>query len=70
MIQNEATYRHFAPDAEHPTRQTFTAASVANMALPVPRVDPADTDTAVLFLASGEARHITGAPCRSPSAIS
>ncbi|WP_024760916.1 NACHT domain-containing protein [Streptomyces exfoliatus] len=61
MIQNEATYHHFAPDAEHPIRQTLTAASVANMALPVPWVDPADTDTAVLFLASGEARHITGA---------
>jgi NAD(P)-dependent dehydrogenase (short-subunit alcohol dehydrogenase family) len=60
MIQNEATYRLFAPDADPPTKEMFAAVSGSTMALPVPWVDPADTANALLFLASDEARHITG----------
>nr|PZN37275.1 MAG: SDR family mycofactocin-dependent oxidoreductase [Actinomycetota bacterium] len=60
MIMNEAMYRLFLPDAEHPTREDFAPVSEALNALPTPWVDPADVSNAVLFLASDEARYITG----------
>jgi SDR family mycofactocin-dependent oxidoreductase len=60
MIQNEATYRLFRPDLEHPTREDFAPASQSVNALPIPWVEPVDISNAVLFLASDEGRYITG----------
>jgi (+)-trans-carveol dehydrogenase len=62
MIQNDATWRLFRPDLEHPTREDFEAASVAMNALPIPWVQAVDISNALLFLASDEARYITGVP--------
>jgi SDR family mycofactocin-dependent oxidoreductase len=62
MIQNEATWRLFRPDLDHPTRADFEPASQAMNLLPIPWVEPADISNAVLFLASDEARYITGVP--------
>jgi SDR family mycofactocin-dependent oxidoreductase len=62
MIQNEATWRLFRPDLEHPTRADFEPASQEMNALPIPWVDPVDISNALLFLASDEARYITGVP--------
>ncbi|HEY1921084.1 MAG TPA: mycofactocin-coupled SDR family oxidoreductase [Streptosporangiaceae bacterium] len=61
MVQNEAMYRLFAPDADNPTREDFAAAAVSLTLMPAPWVEPADISNAVLFLASDEARYITGA---------
>jgi NAD(P)-dependent dehydrogenase (short-subunit alcohol dehydrogenase family) len=60
MVHNEATYALFAPDLEHPTREQVTARFQTLDALPIPWVDPIDISNALLFLASDEARYITG----------
>lgn len=60
MIQNEATFRLFMPDVEHPTREQAAPIFESTNALPVPWVEPIDISNAVLFLASDEARYITG----------
>jgi (+)-trans-carveol dehydrogenase len=60
MIMNDSTYRLFRPDLEHPTREDFAPASQAMNALPIPWVESRDVSNALLFLASDEARYITG----------
>ncbi|PXY27905.1 mycofactocin-coupled SDR family oxidoreductase [Prauserella muralis] len=60
MIQNESMYRLFCPDVENPTREDFGEASGATILLPIPWVESIDVSNAVLFLASDEARYITG----------
>ena len=61
MIQNEATYKLFAPDMEHPKREDVADAFAGLNALPVPFLDARDVSNAVAYLASDEARYITGA---------
>jgi len=60
MIQNPGTYRMFAPDAPEPTREAALEAFVGINALEIPWVEPVDVSNAVAFLASDEARYITG----------
>ncbi|MGE0215959.1 mycofactocin-coupled SDR family oxidoreductase [Mycolicibacterium sp.] len=60
MIQNPGTYRMFAPGAPEPTQEAALPALVGLNALPVPWVEPIDISNALLFLASDEARYITG----------
>jgi (+)-trans-carveol dehydrogenase len=60
MIMNEMTFKLFRPDLENPTREDFEPASQAMNALPIPWVESIDVSNALLFLASDEARYITG----------
>jgi SDR family mycofactocin-dependent oxidoreductase len=60
MIQNEQVWGLFDPDNPHPTRESAAPVFESTNALPVPWVEPADISNAVLFLASDEARYITG----------
>jgi (+)-trans-carveol dehydrogenase len=60
MIQNEPMYKLFLPEEEHPTREQFAETAATLLALPVPWVEPIDISNALLFLASDEARYITG----------
>jgi (+)-trans-carveol dehydrogenase len=62
MIMNETAFRLFLPDHEHPTVEDFAPVSQTMNALPIPWVEPVDISNAVLFLASDEARYITGVP--------
>jgi SDR family mycofactocin-dependent oxidoreductase len=60
MIHNDATYRLFAPDLENPTREQVGERFLGMNALPVSWVEPVDISNAVLWLASDEARYVTG----------
>jgi len=62
MIQNDMLYALFAPDLEpeQRTRDALGERFQAMNALPVPWVEPVDISNAVLWLASDEARYVTG----------
>jgi (+)-trans-carveol dehydrogenase len=60
MIQNQGTYDLFRPDLEHPTVDDAGEAFLSLNALPIKWVEPVDISNALLFLASDEARYITG----------
>jgi (+)-trans-carveol dehydrogenase len=60
MIQNDTTYRLFRPDLDNPTADDAMESFRGLNALPVAWVEPVDVSNALLFLASDEARYITG----------
>jgi SDR family mycofactocin-dependent oxidoreductase len=60
MILNETTLKQLRPDLERPTVDDAAQALTSRHLLPVPWVDPVDISNAVAFLASDEARYITG----------
>jgi (+)-trans-carveol dehydrogenase len=60
MIMNQATCRLFRPDLENPMADDMAETATALNALPIPWVEPVDITNALVFLASDEARYITG----------
>ncbi len=60
MVQNEFTHKLFRPDRENPTLEEFAEAAATINLLPIPWVEPIDISNAVLWLASDEARYVTG----------
>ncbi|MCV7317058.1 mycofactocin-coupled SDR family oxidoreductase [Mycolicibacillus parakoreensis] len=60
MIMNEGTWKLFRPDLENPGPDDMAPICQMFHTLPVPWVDAVDISNAVLFLASDEARYITG----------
>ncbi|UNX54218.1 mycofactocin-coupled SDR family oxidoreductase [Georgenia sp. TF02-10] len=60
MIQNEAFYQLFRPDLDNPGKEDLREVMLGMNALPVPWVEAIDISNALLFLASDEARYITG----------
>lgn len=64
MLHNEGMYKVFRPDLEDPTREDAEASFPAMQAMPVPYIEPEDVSAAVVFLASDDARFITGSQLR------
>jgi (+)-trans-carveol dehydrogenase len=60
MIQNPSMYALLMPDVEAPSREQVADVFQSLNALPVPWAEPRDVSNAVLFLASDEARYVTG----------
>jgi SDR family mycofactocin-dependent oxidoreductase len=61
LLHNDGLYKVFRPDLDNPSREDVEPAFATMQLLPgVPYVEPSDISDAVLFLASDEARYITG----------
>ena len=60
MVQNEGLRKLFRPDLENPTRDDVAPVFEEMSMLRVPWVEAVDISNALLFLASEEARYITG----------
>ncbi len=60
MVHWQGAYDVFRPDLEHPTRADVEPVFALLNVLPVPWIEPQDTSNAVLWLASDEARYVTG----------
>lgn len=60
MIMHDEIYRMFRPDLADPVKEDIVEVSTTMNLLPVPWVESIDVSNAVLFLASDEARYITG----------
>ena len=61
MMLNDWSRRLFRPDLEHPTDDDVAEVLGDHHVLDTPWVTPSDVSHAVLFLASDEARYVTGA---------
>lgn len=60
MLQSGPMYQSFRPDLENPTQADAEPVFYVQQAMKVPWVEPEDVSNMVLFLASDEARYITG----------
>jgi NAD(P)-dependent dehydrogenase (short-subunit alcohol dehydrogenase family) len=64
MLQSEPMYRSFRPDLEHPTRADAEPVFGVQQAMRIPYIEPEDISNVVVFLASNEARYVTGMQMR------
>lgn len=60
MLQNQGTYDLFLPDREKPTRDDMAEMCKDFALLPIPWADAKDITSAVVWLASDDARYVTG----------
>jgi SDR family mycofactocin-dependent oxidoreductase len=60
LLHNIDVYRAFRPDLENPTRADAMEAFPVMHPMPVPYIDPRDVSNMVTFLASDDARYVTG----------
>jgi SDR family mycofactocin-dependent oxidoreductase len=60
MMMNEPTYQVFRPEVEHPTQADAIEVFRTMQVLPIEWLEPRDVSEVVRFLASDEARFLTG----------
>jgi len=60
MVNSEAFFRWLCPDLAEPSRDDVVRELAKGHVLPVGWIDTADVTAAVMWLASGEARYVTG----------
>jgi NAD(P)-dependent dehydrogenase (short-subunit alcohol dehydrogenase family) len=60
MIHNAPFYGLFAPGVDNPTKDDVIPGFTSLNAIPVPWIETIDISNAMMFLASDEARYITG----------
>ena len=60
MVQNEQTWALFDPANPHPSRDRRPRSCRPSTRCPIPWAEPSTSATPCLFLASDEARYITG----------
>lgn len=60
MTMNEAAFRRYLPEVDEPTLADMQRLMEGRHALDVPMVEAVDVSNAVLWLASDEARYVTG----------
>jgi SDR family mycofactocin-dependent oxidoreductase len=60
MSQNDATYALFRPDLENPTQDDAVEGFRSQHPLPMAWLEPADVSNALAWLASDQARYVTG----------
>jgi len=60
MLHNDMLYRLMRPDLEHPTKEDVAGPMASLHVQPVPWLEPDEITSAVVFLCSEGARHITG----------
>lgn len=68
LIQNDFVYRMFCPDIENPTRADAEPRMTYFQGMPIPYIEPVDCANLAVFLASDEARYITGQQIRIDAA--
>ena len=61
---NDSMYKIFRPDLDAPTREDALEVFPVMQALPISHTEPVDVANAVLYLASDEARYVTGLQMR------
>jgi len=64
MLQSEPMYKSFRPDLQHPRREDAEPVFGVQQAMRIPYIEPEDISNAVLWLASDEARYVTGVQLR------
>jgi SDR family mycofactocin-dependent oxidoreductase len=64
MLHNQAMYKVFRPELDEVKPEDFEPASAAMFPLPISWLEPYDISAAVLFLASDDARYVTGQQLR------
>ncbi|MDO8363395.1 MAG: mycofactocin-coupled SDR family oxidoreductase [Actinomycetota bacterium] len=64
LLHNDELYKLFRPDLPNPTTDDVMPAFNVFQAMPIPYIEPVDISNAVLWLASDEARYVTGVNLR------